>query len=207
VLADIDYSDASDDDELHVWGDWYIAQCRGCKEIVACKKWYFSEEIGLNPDTQEYGYVPTYEVFPLSVPGVKISDDYSRCLPSNIYAIYREVYASMAIQNRILPGIGIRAIVEAVCMERKAVGGNLRKKIDSLCTLGLITKEGADILHNLRFMGNKSAHEIAPHTHLELASALRVADHLVSNVYVLPDIAKQLPKIPRAGKKKKKKTQ
>ena len=40
----------------------------------------------------------------------------------------------------------------------------LAQKIGGLVTLNLITQTEADILHDLRFMGNKAAHEVKART-------------------------------------------
>jgi hypothetical protein len=193
ILADIEYSDASPNHDIEVWGNWYIVQCNGCKEIVACRKTTCSEDVGIDPERGDLDFVPTYEIYPVRITGIKMSDEYFQHLPHNIYRTYTEVYDSLALKNKILPGIGIRVIVEAVCKEKRATGENLEAKIDSLHSMGLITGDGKKILHSLRFMGNNSAHDTKSHTHDELLSALKVIDHLLYSVYILPLIAKKLP--------------
>jgi hypothetical protein len=98
----------------------------------------------------------------------------------------------------VLAGIGIRSIVEAVCTEKTATGHNLQQRIDALVTLGLITRDGATILHSLRFMGNAAAHEVTAHTESELDTAFDVVEHLLTTVYVLPHAAARLPRRPAA---------
>ena len=51
----------------------------------------------------------------------------------------------------------MRALVEAVCMEKSASGNNIEKRIDDLVNKGVLTTEGADILHSIRLIGNKAA--------------------------------------------------
>ena len=71
--------------------------------------------------------------------------------------------------------------------------GNLENQINDLITAGVITADGGRILHSLRFMGNKAAHEVKAHTPEELGIAMDVIDHLLLGVYILPDKAKRLP--------------
>lgn len=93
-----------------------------------------------------------------------------------------------------MTGFGIRAIVEAVCNDKHIVGHNLQLKIDGLRDAGHITKAGALILHNLRFMGNEAAHELKAHERNELKAGFSVLEHLLQGVYVLPQQAKGLPR-------------
>ena len=62
-------------------------------------------------------------------------------------------------------------------------------------------KSAAEILHGLRFMGNAAAHEMKAHSIKNIETALDVVEILLKQVYVLPNLAKSLPK---AGRKKSK---
>ena len=44
-------------------------------------------------------------------------------------------------------GRWLRAIVEAICIDRKVSGQDLQKKIDDLVSKGLLEKPQADLLH------------------------------------------------------------
>lgn len=100
--------------------------------------------------------------------------------------IYLETIKALNSSQSILTGIGIRAIIETICKDKNANGGDLLNKIDDLVTQGVLTKEGAAILHKLRILGNKAAHEVRPHDDVQLGLALDVIDHLLLGVYVLP---------------------
>ena len=99
----------------------------------------------------------------------------------------------MCNDQPVLAGIGIRAIIEAVCKDRLAKGKNLQEKIDDLAKEGIITKDGAAILHSLRFIGNEAVHEVKAHTDQELTIALGVAEHILNSVYIMPKLAEKLP--------------
>ena len=75
-------------------------------------------------------------------------------------------------------------------------GGNLRKKVDGLAKKGIVVPTDAEILHNLRFFANESAHEAAAHTPEELIIGLNVIEHLLASLYVVPREAKRIPARP-----------
>jgi hypothetical protein len=54
-----------------------------------------------------------------------------------------------------------------------------------------LTKDGADILHKLRTLGNDAAHEVKPHSLQELGLAFDVVDYLLLGVFILPVNAKK----------------
>jgi hypothetical protein len=112
-------------------------------------------------------------------------------LPKGVARVYEETLLAFDTQTPILTAIGIRALVEAICKQCKAAGGNLEKKIDALVVQGVLTKEGAQILHRVRFMGNAAAHETKPPARQSLAVALDVVEHTLKAVYVLPKLAKR----------------
>jgi hypothetical protein len=118
----------------------------------------------------------------------------SDLLPIAISRIYDETHAALCNKQPILAGVGVRALVEAVCKEEPAVGVNLEKKIDNLVTKGVLTKNGAEILHGLRILGNVAAHEVKPHSELTLNLAMEVVEHLLMDVYILPASTDKLPK-------------
>lgn len=107
-------------------------------------------------------------------------------LPSQLKNIYLETLLALDNRQPILTGIGVRAVIEAVCEERSASGNTLEDKIDDLVFQKVLTPEGADFLHKLRIIGSKSAHEVEPHSSIELCLALDVIDHVLMDVYLLP---------------------
>jgi hypothetical protein len=61
-----------------------------------------------------------------------------------------------------------------------------------LVTKGVLTANGAATLHKVRTLGNKSAHEVEPHTSEQLGVAMDVCEHLLQDVYIIPHLAKKL---------------
>ncbi len=117
----------------------------------------------------------------------------SHLLPSKLVRIYEETHSALSANLPVLAGIWIRAIVETLCAELIAKGKNLQGRIDDLAAQGVVTAAGAKILHSLRLLGNKAAHEVKPHRSEELLIAMQVVEHALQGVYILPKKAKQLP--------------
>jgi hypothetical protein len=150
-------------------------------------------------DERGEGYpIEKEELYPSRVAGrhkLRQSD----CLPTAVSRIYDETHAALCSRQPILAGVGVRALVEAVCKEESAAGSNLENKIDNLVTKGVLTKNGAEILHGLRILGNVAAHEVKPHSERTLSLAMDVVEHLLTDVYILPAATEKLPKRDTTG--------
>lgn len=171
------------------WMEFQIISCKGCESVSFRKTEANSDELGLNYDN-EYGIVENIDIYPNPIEGrEQLKDSY--LFPTNLRNIYIETLKSINSNQPILTGIGIRAIVESVCQDKNTSGNNLYDKINDLVNQGVLTKDGADILHKLRTMGNEAAHDIKPHRIDLLNLAMDVIDHLLLGVYILPEKAKE----------------
>ncbi len=195
VLSDIFTSGGEDHGQYGYvsWEDEYqIIQCQGCEHIVFRSMHENSEEY-------DYAYMPNGEeciipiqkidIYPNPEQGRQPINDYF-LIPQKLHAIYRETISSLNANHSILTGIGIRALVETICKDKNTQGSNLYHKINDLVTQGVLTQDGADILHKLRSIGNDAAHEVKPHDSVLLGLAIDVIDHLLQGVYILPHHAK-----------------
>lgn len=180
------------DENVTLWKSYMIVMCQGCRTVSFCIESQFSEDYEYDDHGDGY-YVKQYELYPNRIAG-RPEMDSAHEVPVGIYSVYNETRAALCSNQPILTGIGIRAIVEAVCKDRGATGHNLEKRIDSLVMLKIVTEDGAKILHNLRFMGNDSAHEVKAHKIDELGIAFSVIEYLLHGVYIMPKHAKKLPK-------------
>ncbi len=179
-------------DEIQYWEDYEVVQCQGCKIISFRKAWRSTDDVSPN-ERGEYELDEHDELYPGRVSGRhKLRD--SRYLPLQINSIYNETHSALCNKLPVLAGVGIRALIEVVCKDKSANGDNLEKRIDSLVMMGVLTKDGAGILHSLRNMGNQAAHEVKPHSEEDLNTAFDVVEHLLEGVYLLPQKAKKLPK-------------
>ena len=193
VLVSADLSGTDEicrDYEIHWASNHQIIQCQGCDTISFRKASSNSEDgyVQIGPDEWEDNILE--ELYPNRNEGrVPIKDIH--LLPTDIERIYAETLKAMNGDQPVLSGIGIRALIETTTKERSANGKDLMEKINDLVTQGVLTKDGADILHKLRVLGNKAAHEVKPHSTDQLDLAMDVIEHLLQGVYVLPHHAKR----------------
>jgi hypothetical protein len=168
-------------------------RCRGCDEISFRLSSSNSENLNYNEETGEVDYVEDENIYPSRIAGRKQIEG-THFLPNEIEKIYREIHAALSNDLSILTGVGIRVLAESICNERKTVGKNLEEKIDNLAEIGVLTKDGADILHSTRLLGNKAAHEIISLPPNIISTAMDVVEHLLIGTYILPKKAEKLPK-------------
>jgi hypothetical protein len=181
------------DGNVDLWNQHQIVQCQGCLTISFCETSQFSENWDVDPETGET-YIPTTrKQYPENSDG-RDSLNEIHLLPDGVLKIYEETLSSLNSKLNVMVGFGIRAIVEAICIDKTVSGGNLKIKINNLQQEGYVTTDGADILHSLRFMGNNAVHEMKEHDIKELNAAFDVIEHMLNGVYVLPELAKKLPK-------------
>ncbi len=187
VLVSVDVRGEEDYGEFELdWAnDYQIVQCLGCKTISFRMASSQSDEMERIGD-DEYVPIVHEEIYPSRIEGRKGIGDDIYYLPSNIRRIYSETLMALTNQAPVLAGIGLRALLETVCQEKKATGKDLFAKIDNLTTTGILTPTGAAILHKIRTLGNAAAHEVKPHSEKQLGLAMDIIEHLLKDVYILP---------------------
>ena len=164
-----------------------IIQCVGC-DLVSFRT------IATNSEDFEYevdGRYPyeTVKFYPGRSTGLKGID--RNFVPYRIAQLYQEAKTAVENDLSIIGGIGVRAILDAVCKEVNAAGENLYQQIDDLHKKSLITKEGAAALHKIRLLGNKAAHEAEAHSRDQLLLALEIVEYILTGTYVMPEKVKQ----------------
>jgi hypothetical protein len=189
VLASVDLAGEDSRAGINDWTNHQLVKCGGCETISyrICSGNDNDMERGEDGD---FYPIESVEIYPSRSEGrVGIKD--SHLLPAPTQLVYDETIKAMNNTQPVLAGIGIRALVETICKDQKAKGKDLFEKINNLVLLGVLTKEGADILHKIRTLGNAAAHEVKPHTPKQLGLALDVCEHLFQGVYILPVHAKE----------------
>jgi hypothetical protein len=171
-----------DFDFMDHWEYFQIVKCRGCDDISFRYNWVSTDDCII--EDQHTEFIDHVRLYPPRLAG-RAPLDKAYQLPPRIYSIYSETHAALCSQQPVLAGIGMRAIVEAVCADQEAKEWNLKLKIESLVEKDVLTRRGAEILHGIRTMGNEAAHEMQPNTEEELRTALDVVEHLLNGVYLL----------------------
>lgn len=194
----LDWSNYYKEPDFQVWGTLQIIRCNGCDTLSFRSIDFDSESFD-----SDYRSLETEKLYPERKNRSVTDELYLRDdvyeIPEIIQAIYRETLSAVQHDLPTLTGIGIRAIIDVTCRDLKAKGDNLFQKINKLVTMSLLTPDGAKILHGIRLLGNDAAHEMKPPRAGQITAALKVIDHLLLGVYVLPKEASVLPK-PKSAK-------
>lgn len=187
VVASVDRSGYVQKYDLS-WNDSYqIVKCRGCKTLSFRSTATNSEDY-VQIDVDEYEHAINEKLFPSRLEGLKGLGDDVIYLPIDLRRIYDETTHALHSESLVLAGIGLRALVETVCKEKNAKGKDLLQKINDLEANKILTPSGASILHKVRTLGNKAAHEVKPHTPRQLSLAMSVVEHMLKDVYILPKL-------------------
>lgn len=123
-------------------------------------------------------------------------------VPKNIKDLYIQIIESYNQNFDILCGIGLRTLIESICLELKITKGfkydetgnpitkdgkkeSLEGKIFGLYEKKFITWYHALILQRIREIGNAATHELVKPTSDELYSAIDIVEKLIENIYEL----------------------
>jgi hypothetical protein len=181
---------------------WQIIRCRGCDTTSFRHEWHFSEDQG--PD----GLLTQVELFPRRGIDILCAKDFYET-PRKIRRIYREMIDAYNNGFYTLCAGGLRAIIEGICKIKKIKGGaieytkpdgttdtkksnQLAGKIAGLSEKKLITEEHANMLHELRFLGNEALHELDQPSEGELNCAVAIVEHTIESIFEIQKKAKQL---------------
>jgi len=183
ILSDIHDSISNEDG---VFWDWYFqtVKCLGCDTISFRIIEYFSEE------TDEIGRcIPQITLFPSRLKDRSPIDNY-KILPPRTRKVYLEILKSIDNDAPLLATIGLRTLIESICIELNTKTKTLASRIDELVELGILSKIEANFIHEHRLKGNVAAHEIIALTDTELEAAIDIAETILKTIYILPQIAK-----------------
>jgi hypothetical protein len=162
---------------------YQIIQCRGC-DTKSFRKVFFDIEAAFPSSNDRWEVPEEITIYPKVVKGhKKLQDIYE--LPDIVRNIYSEILLALKEDAKVLAGLGLRTAVEAVCNDLKIPGRNLEIRINKLAAAGYISKNDAERLHGIRFMGNDAAHDIKMPKDEALSVALQIVEHLMLSVYVL----------------------
>lgn len=175
------------------WANYQVIMCQGCEKL-SFRQASGSSEDCIEIAENEWDLNECVQLYPARKADSRgLGDDLTR-LPDAIALLYIETRTTLLNSSPVLTGIGLRALVETVCKEKMAPGENLQKRIDGLVGMGVLTKADADVLHEIRSMGNEAAHETKPHSDEQLSLAMEVVEHLLKSVYIIPFKLKKFAK-------------
>ncbi len=152
--------------------------CLGCEHVTM-------EEIALDQDQVELGseFYPSLEKYHLT------PKSYVK-LDNRLAQMYTEVISCFNNEAQILCAAGLRALLEAICVDQNIPGGNLKRKINNLSER--FPENISQGLHWFRENGNKAVHELnAPSTE-NLRLGITVIETLLDYFYKLDTLVTRL---------------
>ena len=177
-----------------------LVKCLGCNSI----KYVTSKsDWGMDPNDPWQNVESDVRVYPDApgsnqqrLPTITINDatdDWGKSLiPSSVMKMYKETIDAFNASVRTLAGAGLRATVEAICLDSGISNGNLQNKIDELAAKNLLTTAQAELLHEERYIGNAALHELETPSVQDIEDGLRIVEGLITTIYLLPEKAKNL---------------
>ncbi len=164
-----------------------MCKCRGCDDI--CFRQDSWDTFDRDQETGEPDrHVTIYPSLTTSDRKPIETDE----LPDKVSHIYVETVSAFNAGALTLAGGGLRAIVEAICIDQNVSGRNLLEKIDDLVKKEMLAKPQAKLLHEERYIGNAALHEILLLPKQEVAEGLTIIEGLLNTIYVLPLRAERL---------------
>jgi len=162
---------------------YMVVQCAGCnkisfrEEFIDIESAYQDEYNNWTPDI-------TIDTYPNKI-NIKSNIENVYSLPKKIKIVYNESIKAFNNNCYLLTGVGFRAVIEAICIDKKVAGRNLEKKINNLIKQKLITEKEANRLHSIRFLGNDSVHDMSVPKKEKLMLVLYIIEHLLNNLYLI----------------------
>jgi Domain of unknown function (DUF4145) len=178
-----------------------LAECMGCetiKYVISSMDLVQVHEFD-GPDETDFIVYPDAPGNATKRPMAISSDDATNArgewlIPKAVWKMYRETIGALNADIRTLAGGGLRAVVEAICLDKKVTKGTLVQKIESLASQGFLTRAQADLLHEERYLGNAALHELATPSTQDIEDGLGIVEGLITTIYVLPTKAARLKK-------------
>jgi hypothetical protein len=176
------------EDEYNIEWKYYMIQCMGCEKISFRIETH-DYESAYPDEYNNWNHDVQIELLPYPLKNRRpIREHYS--LPKNIRIAYIESIEALKTNCFLLAGVGFRAVIEALCLDKKITGKNLEAKINNLNRNRLITDKETERLHAVRFLGNDSVHEMAVPKKETLYVVLEIIEHLLKNIYLIDKQAK-----------------
>ncbi|MBP9993474.1 MAG: DUF4145 domain-containing protein [bacterium] len=170
-------------DEEYFYNETYrVVKCCGCDHVSFDLE--VVEEGNVEYDQEGYEtLVPVHTSYPVKENSVEPISSWE--MPSLIQRAYKESVEALNNGSFLLASIGFRATVEALCIENGLDKGTLNTKINKLRDKGIITAADCERLHEARFMGNESAHQIEKPDRQHVLIVLEVINNILNNLYVI----------------------
>lgn len=171
------------DTDFHWEENYETIQCLGCENIQFRNRYSHEDMIRYDHHGDQEHYDES-KYYPRNLPNHVILENIY-ALPDKIRIVYIESIEALKNNCYLLSGVGLRAVIEAICLNQNISGRNLEVKINNLVKNKLITEKDGNRLHSIRFLGNDSVHEMEVPKEEKLRVALDIVEHLIKNLYLI----------------------
>ena len=183
-LSETHHADDEYENSITEYKDFSIIQCQGCMEASLKVESCNTDEVDFNTNEPDI----TIEYYPKRQELVQFENSF--LLPKALNDLYSETITAINNKCLTIAGIGIRGLIETICKEENIVGNNLYEKIENLHQEGKISSDSKEILHSLRRLYNKSAHDSFKPSLQQLQLSLDVIELLMKQIYLHADAKK-----------------
>jgi len=205
------------DQEITAFDNYYVVQCRGCDRVgFVHEEWDKSME-GFDQYGEwiEYSILKVYPEEPkTNRTGFNLVPKQHYNVPEILRELYKQTVDACNAKSYFLAAIGLRMIVEGICKDQEITDGylldengnkrlsndgtikrtiNLVAKINGLVEKGYIVTKEAQILQQIRELGNYTVHEIESPKRSLIVSGIKVIEHIFLTIYDI-DMYKVSPK-------------
>jgi hypothetical protein len=171
------------DEEFSVY--WHIThqmfECCGCRSVVVRRSHEFSE----------WDY-PDVRYFPPPVSRHK--PEWFHELPHQLQSLLSEIYNSLDANNRALPLMGTRAVLDMVIVEKIGDVGTFADKLKKLESQGFISKKNGEVLDTALDAGSAASHRGYAPRMAEVHAVMDIMENLLQAIYVLDKVATEIKK-------------
>lgn len=183
------YDPNAGDDDYRCDICYQIVKCRGCDNpefrwvLIDLENGHYEDPYGeyWEPDISDEIYPKTsIELFPMRE---------MQLLPKKIQELLKEVQNSLLADSRLLTGIGLRMLIEAMCNDLEIKGDVLQDKISNLAEERFISSDACSLLHKIRFLGNDVTHDIEIPSEESLKMALDIIVSVLKLHYIQPVVS------------------
>ncbi len=189
---------------FYVVEEYYIVKCMGCENVAFARDYEDSNTAGglYDENLDDWIEVDLLEVFPgkpkksKALPSRLILNNYD-FIPQEVKGLYKQILNAYKDESYLLCAIGLRMVIEAICKDLNIKDGlvysgtdkkkirrdNIEGKINGLVEKEVILERQADILHQIRKLGNKSTHDFKVPRRSILDQAFYIIETILHLVY------------------------
>jgi hypothetical protein len=193
----------------------YISFCLGCDTVNFVRIYSDESMVVYDPYEEEYNHIEDISVYPSEPINVKNGfigwnehqEKQFHNLPELIQMLYIEVIKAYNANLYLLSAIGLRMVVEGICKDLTIIDGpvidditgsnkidengkEIRSKklvgqINGLIERGVIVQAQSRILHEIRVLGNQTAHELTKPKVRTIYAGIEIIESILHIIYEL----------------------